>query len=1654
MSDQPQFDPTLLSGVKPGMDAALAEMSVHLEQYLAAPTRNANALSTVRGELHRLLGVLKMVHLDGVAVFCTELETVLDELSETPALVSALHRDVLRRALFGLANFLDSLSRSGVNAALYLFPQYQELLQLRGMEMAFESDLFFPDLTVPLPDSVRSIPRQNDAIAHVKTARSQYQQGLMRYLRQDDVPAALHIMQQALDIVLSCAPQDDSRAFWWVAEGLLDCVRLDGLPPDLSARKLFGRIDRQMRAVIEGNGTDLRPVMNEMLYLIGRSHSVSELVERIKSLYALDLYLPELSELPPGEITQILELMHEQLRAAEENWELCTQGDEMACKRFAGNVGHLAQQGEKLERGPLQLLTKHIQASSRYVSDIELARLGAMDMAMALLLLNSGIAHYSHLGSGFQEQVRILSERMQAVLNQQPENAQRLEELVDLHCRMGQDEVTVSLASEMLVNLQHVEQSLNTFFGDASKLGELKGLPRLLGQIHGGLRILSLERAEQLLLAILDSVNTCEQAGTLFRPAESLALASAVSALESCLQHLVHGQKDGGKALLAALEELTELRQPAAPTATAPAAQPGESAELQRPLDEDQELLEVFLEEAQEVLSIMRDNLDICLLHPDSQEPIITIRRGFHTLKGSGRMVGLADLGEVAWAIERGLNKWLLDKQTASPNLLQFIMRAEQAFSGWVEALGSQGGVRIEAADLVAMAQQIERGLDPDVAPRIETAEAPVLALAESPPEPEQVVIGEIALSPTLFKIASEEAKQNALVLQKQFAEMRAFQPCRVQYDFMRAAHTLAGVNRTMGFKTVAELAYALEGWLQTRIEQPFVLGEVQLHMLEQAISALGEMAQSVCGKQMPQAHTDLTNQLLADKDRLDEEVALPQETEAPAPPVLAPAAAEAKQATEQSKPKKPQVRDDVDEQLLPVFLEEADDLIPKIGSELRAWREQPDDKQPPQMLQRLLHTLKGSARMAGAMRIGEIAHEMEDRVQSAAPTQDQAGYWDALDADSDRITALLGELRGGKSKTAEGDAAEIGRRMIGPANGERRALDIGAERALLSMLRVRSDVVDRLVNEASEISVARSRMEAELRAFKEGLLELTGSVARLRKQLREVEIQADSQMQARVSLLQDSTEQFDPLEFDRFTRLQELTRFMSESVHDVQTVQQSLLKNIDETAAAISAQARLNRELQQGLMNVRMMPFSSISERLYRIVRQTCKELNKRANLELAGTTVELDRSVLEKMTAPFEHLLRNAIAHGLEMPEQRERQGKTAIGEIRLSLRQESNEVVFEFSDDGTGLDMARLQQKALEYGVLQKGEAISDEQAIQMIFKPGLSTAKEVTEISGRGVGLDVVRSEVSALGGRLDVVTAVGKGLCFTIHLPLTLAVTRTLMVRAGKDVYALPATMIEQVQQVKPQALEAMYGARQVEWQGKTYPLHYLQRLLGNEKTEIVSRPYNAILLLHSGENRIALHADEMIGNQEVVVKNIGPQLARLPGIAGATVTGSGAVVLIINPIMFAQQISFARKTVQDTPAAEPVHRIPLVMVVDDSLTVRKITSRLLVRAGYQVVTAKDGVDAMEQLVDLSPAVMLLDVEMPRMDGFELAKRLRQDSKTKDLPIIMITSRTAEKHRNRALEIGVNEYMGKPYQDDALLAFITRFAPLSEIDMQL
>jgi chemosensory pili system protein ChpA (sensor histidine kinase/response regulator) len=582
-------------------------------------------------------------------------------------------------------------------------------------------------------------------------------------------------------------------------------------------------------------------------------------------------------------------------------------------------------------------------------------------------------------------------------------------------------------------------------------------------------------------------------------------------------------------------------------------------------------------------------------------------------------------------------------------------------------------------------------------------------------------------------------------------------------------------------------------------------------------------------------------------------------------------------------------------------------------------------------------------------------------------------------------------------------------------------------------------------------VSIARSRVEAELRLVRQALNDLSESIGRMRGQLREVEIQADSQMQSRLSDVEERKGDYDPLEFDRYTRLQELTRLMVESLSDIASIQAALGKNMAETDAALLAQTRTTREVQQELMRMRAVPFANLNERLYRVVRQTAREIEKKAELEIQGAEVELDRSVLERISAPLEHMLRNSLAHGIETPAARIAAGKPETGRVVLALRQEANEIALVLSDDGGGIDLERLHQKAIDKSIVSASQKLSDAERAQLIFASGLSTAEAVTELAGRGVGMDVVRNEIATIGGRIDISTARGQGTSFTVYLPLTLAVTQAVLIRSGGGLFALSTAMVEQVLRVRSDEMAGLYATKRVEFQGRNYPLHSLQHMFGGSiSTELQN--HNSVLLLRSGIQRIALHVDELMGNQEIVVKSLGPQLSRMAWVSGATVLADGSIVPLINPVVL------ARRTLSGVPDFEHTTLVPhlpgrgkpvdstapVVMVVDDSLTVRKITSRLLEREGYQVVTAKDGLDALQLMRESLPAVMLVDIEMPRMDGFDLTRNVRGDPRTRNIPIIMISSRTAEKHRSQAAALGVNAFLGKPYQEAELLQQIAAF----------
>jgi chemosensory pili system protein ChpA (sensor histidine kinase/response regulator) len=747
-----------------------------------------------------------------------------------------------------------------------------------------------------------------------------------------------------------------------------------------------------------------------------------------------------------------------------------------------------------------------------------------------------------------------------------------------------------------------------------------------------------------------------------------------------------------------------------------------------------------------------------------------------------------------------------------------------------------------------------------------------------------------------------------------------------------------------------------------------------------------------------------------------------------------------------------PVFADELDPDLLPVFMEEATDLLPQIGDGLRRWQQDPLDTEAAHGLLRALHTVKGSARMAGAMRLGQHTHALETQIENMlhAGTTSAAAF-DELLANYDQAQLLFEQLQqpaAGTPDDATGGAPEA------TPSPQPEDLAAGAatpsddqQTARAPLVRVRADILDRLVNQAGEVSITRSKLETQVGTLKSALSDFSDNLARLRQQLREVEMQAESQIASRLSIAGER--EFDPLEFDRFTRLQELTRMMAESVNDVGSFHDSLTRTVDAAGEDLAAQSRLTRELQRDLMRARMVPFASLSERLFRLARQTAKETDKRVNLDIRGGAVEIDRSVLERMAAPFEHLLRNAIVHGIETRAGRVAAGKPETGELLVQASQQGNEVVIRVADDGAGLDLARIRAKAAAAGLLADDEAVSDQDAASLVFEPGFSTADALTELAGRGVGMDVVRSEARALGGRVDIETAAGTGAAFTIHLPLTLASAQVVLVASGARTHALPAVLVEQLQQVREAELAAARAAGVLRVQGEALPLHYLPELLREPGAGAAQRSY-PVLILKSGDTRLALQVDEVLGNREVVVKNIGPQLARMPGIAGATVLGSGEVVLILNPVLLAGQAARLPRDEADAEALAEARansvampqlpaQLPTVMVVDDSLTVRRVTQRLLEREGYRVLLAKDGIDALEQMQETQPDLMLVDIEMPRMDGFDLTRHVRGNEATRAIPIIMITSRSADKHRNYALDLGVDAYFGKPFQEDALLA---------------
>ena len=1706
------FDTGPLSWVKEEIDQSLKKVLASFNEVNAKPSEFPSLRFTLP-HLYQVNGALDMVGLEGCKRYCAEIEKLTHKLEQQAVPVSQEVMAHLINAVEALSQYLQDLLNGMPDTPVKLYASLKPLVEAQG-ETIEESELFYPDIDNSAPKDLPANPIEESAIPiFIAEQRVVFQKSLLEWLQTRSADA-LNKMREALVKVQQVQVKNASRTLWWTATAFADTLGQEKLAANTGAKKLCRKLDRHLGNLSLGDAKVPSQLLRELLYYVAISDRVSDVVSRVKDVFELDDALPHdtASSIAGGQSSAAERAALAQLVAdlpgLKDLWSGISEG---AADMAAGNLEAFINKLENIIATVQQNISNHnlvklfsatyetvqvIQADKQKLNDVSL-----IEIAAALNLLEQCCENYQHLDAELKQKITTQYSRLQALING--------EELMlaadDFATSKLDASVVEAVAKQIRDALGLIEKALDTFFRNPDNRAVLDSAAKPLEQVSAAFEMLELSTAKAIAQLStrfveffrVDPANT----GADDAPGSSFELvAESLSMLGIYAEELPNVRAESDRALADALVRLEQGAQ-ALSLATGAAAEPepadsgvelieltaSEADEIAAAstaaveasaggvLDKafDPELQDIFLTEAEEVLAALAQNLQALRVNATDSEAVKEVRRAYHTLKGSGRTVGLAAMGDVAWSVENLLNQMMERKVFPTAPVLSFIEKVSAEFANWVAGLSENQVVSLNPVPFQQQADALAAGLDNQQ----ETAKVQ--------PQKEEVLIGGTRkLSRAFFDIFLAEAQQhlNTLVQAQDVIVMDST-------ESYRAAHTLGSNALTAGFKPIGDLARALEHWLDEHngnwtdqhielygnvvkalaeglesvkaLNEPkttraliIALGEstaaMQAVATQKAEAAVLEVekaektarkAKARTGKAkaaaegaeaiLAAANAETEKLSFVEKLLAAEKVPVIESLSELKAPAATPVAPVAEPATEAALSKKEAV---VNDELLLLFLEEARELVPQIGKDLRGWRANPQDVEYADSLQRVLHTLKGSARMAGQAAIGDSVHGMEDHVIRALKHKVTLDDFDSMFVEFDRISYMLEDISGGAQPdlavaTSPAEAAAKTGEVIPARRVERKS----------QFLRMRADVLDRLINEAGEVSIMRSRMDREMQNFKQSSIDLTDSINRLRSYLRELEIEAETQLQSRMSLLQEANETFDPLEFDRFTRLQELTRMMAESVNDVSTIQHGLLLNLDQTDAALQQQNRMNRELQQGLMSVRMLPFATITERLQRIVRQTARELNKRVEMVIEGENIELDRGVLDKMGAPLEHLLRNAVAHGLESTEERIRLGKPETGHIKLKVSLENDEITLVISDDGSGINLAKVKQKAIERGMFTADQEVSDQALMTVIFEAGFSTADTLSQIAGRGVGLDAVRSDIAALGGRIDVSNAAGLGAMFNIYLPVTLSVAQVVLAKVGHHVFAIPVVMIEQVQKLKPEALANAYSAKEVVWAGREYPLHFMARLIGDTELMPQSHLYTPILLLRSGAYRTALHVDEIVGNFEVVMKPMGTQLSHVPGMIGATVLGDGAIVLVINPVQLANREVLSIGAIKATSAAPAVENIRKVaLVVDDSLTMRKVLSRVLEREDFEVVTANDGMDAVQKLQEVTPDIILTDIEMPRMDGFEFSRHVRDNPATAKTPLIVISSRTADKHRNLATELGVNAFLGKPVQDEVLV----------------
>ena len=767
-------------------------------------------------------------------------------------------------------------------------------------------------------------------------------------------------------------------------------------------------------------------------------------------------------------------------------------------------------------------------------------------------------------------------------------------------------------------------------------------------------------------------------------------------------------------------------------------------------------------------------------------------------------------------------------------------------------------------------------------------------------------------------------------------------------------------------------------------------------------------------------------------------------------------------------------ISSDVDAALIDAFLHDSPPQAAEVTQSLQGWIADPTQSELLRNAKRAAHTLKGSANILGIRGVAKLAHRLEDILEiceneSTPPSSMRAqALMSAADCLEQMVATVAGEDSAPENALAIVEMLDAARNNTASDTVRQRILDAPAAAQPTPQIphpapapargeakattRVPSELLDNLVRMVGELTIKIGELDQELKSASGHSRELIERDRAIQKRLYELEHAVDIRGVAarhKIHAVETAHPDFDSLEMDQYNEVQSLTRALIEETTDARDLGVGLKDELAGLAGILHQQQRLMRELQHLTSQTRMAPVETIVPRLQRNVRQTAAATHKQASLVVVGHDILVDSEVLNQLIDPLLHILRNAVDHGLETPDDREAAGKPRAGTITLTVARRGQVVTVKVADDGRGLNLRDIRSRAVERELLSADAMPTDAEIARLTLLPGFSTRDMVTEISGRGVGLDVVATRLRALSGSIDIRSEAGRGLTIELRFQASLVATHALFIRDGGQVFGIASHAVRTAIPAVAVQLERENGALFALVDETKYPAHELASLTGMRGATSPER--RNLVLVDSESGPIGVLVDAVLEASELVTRPTGRYLKRIPGVAGIGLTGNGSVIPLLDIAELARtpRDQAMRAAAEARSAARDVRR-SRVLIVDDSMSVRRAVATLLEDHGYDVTLARDGLEAVKSMDVTRPDVLLTDLEMPNMNGLELTAHVRSRKELAQLPVIMITSRSMDKHRRQAMASGVNTYLTKPYTDQELLQHVAH-ASISRVE---